>query len=165
LLDGSPPEPGSLVTNHAWADTLERLLAEEDAAGGPREQGIDALRRAWSHGFVAEAVGEFARRPFRHSGGQVLPGVITAQDLADFEATWEDAVTLDWHGHTIAKTGPWGQGPALLQVLQMVDAAGELDLDTVEGVHTLVEAWKLVMADREAWFGDSADVPLDDLLD
>jgi gamma-glutamyltranspeptidase/glutathione hydrolase len=95
----------------------------------------------------------------------VLPGVLTADDVAGFEATWEDAVTLDWHGHTVAKTGPWGQGPALLQVLQTVDAAGELDLDTVEGVHTLVEAWKLAMADREAWFGDSAEVPLDDLLD
>lgn len=165
LRNGVPPTPGSLVTNPAWADTLERLLAEEDSADGTREQGIDALRRAWSHGFVAEALGAFARRPFRHSGGHVLPGVLTAQDLADFEATWEDAVTLQWHGHTVAKTGPWGQGPALLQVLQMVDAAGELDLDTVEGVHTLVEAWKLAMADREAWFGDSADVPLDDLLD
>src|SRR5690606_13150305 len=99
------------------------------------------------------------------SGGQVLPGVLTAQDMAGFEATWEDAVTLDWRGHTIAKTGPWGQGPALLQVLQMVDAAGHDDLDTVEGAHTLAEAWKLAMADREAWYGDSADVPLDDLLD
>ncbi|WP_084617283.1 gamma-glutamyltransferase family protein [Ornithinimicrobium pekingense] len=165
LVDGAPPEPGTLVTNHAWADTLERLLAEEASAGGTREQGIDAVRRAWSQGFVAEAVGVFARRPFRHSGGQVLPGVLTAQDLADFEATWEDAVTLDWRGHTIAKTGPWGQGPALLQVLQMVDAAGADDPGTVEGAHTLVEAWKLAMADREAWLGDSAEVPLEDLLD
>ncbi len=164
LVDGAPPRPGSLVTNTAWADTLERLLAEEDG-GGTREQGIDAVRRAWSHGFVAEAVDAFVRRPFRHSGGQVLPGVLTAQDMAGFEATWEDAVTLDWRGHTIAKTGPWGQGPALLQVLQMVDAAGHDDLDTVEGAHTLAEAWKLAMADREAWYGDSADVPLDDLLD
>lgn len=164
LVDGAPPRPGSLVTNTAWADTLERLLAEEEGRG-TREQGIDAVRRAWSHGFVAEAVDAFVRRPFRHSGGQVLPGVLTAQDMAGFEATWEDAVTLDWRGHTIAKTGPWGQGPALLQVLQMVDAAGHDDLDTVEGAHTLAEAWKLAMADREAWYGDSADVPLDDLLD
>ncbi len=165
LVDGAAPRPGSLVTNPAWADTLERLLAEEAAAGGTREQGIEAVRRAWSQGFVAEALGAFARRPFRHSGGEVLPGVLTAQDLADFEATWEDAVTLDWRGRTIAKTGPWGQGPAMLQVLQMVDATGADDLGTVEGVHTLVEAWKLAMADREAWLGDSAEVPLDDLLD
>ncbi|WP_141819755.1 gamma-glutamyltransferase family protein [Ornithinimicrobium humiphilum] len=165
LVDGAPPEPGSLVTNPAWADTLERLLVEEASAGGTREQGIDALRRAWSQGFVAEAVDAFARRPFRHSGGQVLPGVLTGADLAAFEATWEDAVTLDWRGVTVAKTGAWGQGPALLQVLQTVDAAGADDLGTVEGLHTLVEAWKLAMADREAWYGDSAEVALADLLD
>ncbi|MFK5635173.1 MULTISPECIES: gamma-glutamyltransferase family protein [unclassified Ornithinimicrobium] len=165
LVDGRAPRPGSLLANPAWADTLERLLAEEDAADGGRERGVDAVRRAWSHGFVAEAVDAFARRAFRHSGGQVLPGVLSGQDLADFEATWEDAVTLDVAGHTIAKTGPWGQGPTLLQVLQMVDGLGQTDLDSVEGVHTLVEAWKLAMADREAWFGDSAEVPLGDLLD
>ena len=162
---GRVPEPGTLVTNTAWADTLERLLAEEGARGGSREQGIDAVRRAWSHGFVAEAVGAGAARPARHPGGAVLPGVLTAQDLADFEATWEEAVTLDWRGHTVAKTGPWGQGPALLQVLQTVAAVGHDDLGTVDGLHTLVESWKLAMADREAWYGDSTDVPLDDLLD
>ncbi|GAA5166724.1 gamma-glutamyltransferase family protein [Ornithinimicrobium tianjinense] len=167
LVDGRPPAPGSLVTNTAWADTLDRLLGEEDAASGTREQGIDALRRAWSHGFVAQALEDFQRRDFRHSGGQVLPGVLTAQDLAEFEATWEDAVTLDWRGHTIAKTGPWGQGPALLQVHQTLDvlAPDGPDLDTADGVHTLVETWKLAMADREAWYGDSAEVPLDELLD
>ena len=167
LVGGRPPEPGSLVTNTAWADTLDRLLGEESAAAGTREQGIDALRRAWSHGFVAQALEDFQRLPFRHSGGQVLPGVLTAQDLADFEAGWEPAVTLDWRGHTIAKTGPWGQGPALLQVLQTLDVLDPdgPDLDGAEGVHVLVEAWKLAMADREAWYGDSAEVSLGDLLD
>ncbi|WP_130012754.1 gamma-glutamyltransferase family protein [Serinicoccus sediminis] len=178
LVDGAPPEPGSLVTNPAWADTLERLLGEEQAAvqgGATREGGIDAVLRAWRQGFVAEAIGAFARRAHRHSGGAVLPGVITADDVASFEATWEDAVTAQWRGHTIAKTGPWGQGPALLQVLAMVDEASggpdsDVDLDTVEGVHTLVEAWKLAMADREAWLGDSAEegselhVPVAELL-
>lgn len=174
LVGGAAPVPGSLVRNPAWADTLERLLAEEDAAGlagRSREQGIDAVRRAWSQGFVAEAVGEFARRAFRHSGGQVLPGVITADDLAAFEATWEEAVTAEFAGHTIAKTGPWGQGPALLQVLAMVDRVGATDPSTVAGAHALVEAWKLAMADREAWLGDSWEDPAEggrvvaDLLD
>ena len=158
LVDGAAPEPGSLVRNLPWADTLERLLAHEDAAtraGRSREQAVDVVRRAWSQGFVAEAVGEFARRAFRHSGGQVLPGVLTAQDLASFEATWEEAVTAEIAGHTIAKTGPWGQGPALLEVLGVVERVGATDPSTVEGAHTLVEAWKLAMADREAWLGDS----------
>ena len=174
LVDGAAPEPGTLVHNEAWADTLDRLLAEEDSAvraGRSREQGIDAVRRAWSHGFVAEAVGKFSRRAFRHSGGQTLPGVLSAQDLADFEATWEDAVTAEFAGHTVAKTGPWGQGPGLLQVLAMVEGLGEVDPSTVEGAHAVVEAWKLAMADREAWLGDSWPDPADadrlvtDLLD
>ncbi|WP_131103568.1 gamma-glutamyltransferase family protein [Ornithinimicrobium sufpigmenti] len=183
LVDGSAPQPGTLVRNTAWADTLERLLAAEDDAvrdGGNREQGIDAIRRAWSHGFVAEALEAFSRRAFRHGDGPVLPGVLTAEDVAGFEPTWERAATLDFAGYTIAKTDVWGQGPALLQVLGMVEElAGDLtvvgedeqagvgapvppvaDPSTVEGVHTLVEAWKLAMADREAWQGDSLADPV-----
>ena len=178
LVDGEAPQPGTLVRNTAWADTLERLLAEEDDAvhgGASREQGIDAIRRAWSHGFVAEAVDAFSRRAFRHGDGPRLPGVMTGQDLADYAPVWEPAATLDVAGCTVAKTDVWGQGPALLQVLGMVDeASGGLpdappsgrgvpapaDPSTVEGVHTLVEAWKLAMADREAWLGDSLEDPV-----
>jgi gamma-glutamyltranspeptidase / glutathione hydrolase len=162
LHGGRAPAPGELHRNTAWADTLAALVRAGDDAGGSREARIEAVRAAWSQGFVAEAVDRFARRPHRHSGGQVLPGVVTGADLAAYRASWEEPVTLDWQGHTIAKTGPWGQGPTLLQVLQM---AGDADPGSAEGVHRIVEAWKLAMADREAWFGDSADVPLDALLD
>jgi gamma-glutamyltranspeptidase/glutathione hydrolase len=40
-----------------------------------------------------------------------------------------------------------------------------LDPGGVAGVHALAETWKLAMADREAWFGDSATVPLEQLLE
>ncbi|WP_114907310.1 gamma-glutamyltransferase family protein [Ornithinimicrobium murale] len=167
LTGGRPPRPGELFRNTTWADTLDRLVAAGEGAGH-REAQVDAVRAAWSQGFVAEAVDRFARRAFRHSNGQVLPGVLTGQDLADYSATWEPALTREWQGHTVAKTGPWGQGPALLQVLGLLDALGEApDPDTAEGVHVIAEAWKLAMADREAWFGDSGDepVPVEDLLD
>lgn len=169
LTGGRPPAAGTLVANPAWAATLDRLLVEAETAGTDRQAQVEAARRAWSQGFVAEAVDAFARRPFRHSGGQVLPGVITGADLAAYQASWEPAVTADWHGHTVAKTGPWGQGPALLQVLGILDHLAVTDADalrpdTERGVHAVAEVWKLAMADREAWFGDSAPVPMPELL-
>ena len=166
LRDGRPPAAGELFRYPQWAQTLDRLLAAAPPSG-TREQQVEAVRRAWAQGFVAEAVDDFVRGAHRHSGGEVLPGVLTGEDLATYEATWEPALTREWQGHTVAKTGPWGQGPALLQVLGILDALGDPpDPGTGEGAHAVVEAWKLAMADREAWLGDSGDepVPMADLL-
>ena len=72
---------------------------------------------------------------------------------------------MEFRGHTIAKTGPWGQGPALLQTLAILDGFDDryLDPSTELGAHTILEAQKLALADREAYYGDT-DVPLDYLL-
>lgn len=166
LHDGRVPEAGSVFANPAYADTLQRLVDEGEAAGGGREQQIDAARRAWGEGFVAEAVDAFSRKAFRDSSGEAHAGLVTGADLAAFSATWEDATTVDWHGHTIAKTGPWGQGPAMLQTLRLVEALDDpaaLDPSTAHGIHVIAEAMKLSFADREAWYGDVA-VPIDTLL-
>lgn len=181
LRGGGPPAAGSLHRNVVWADTLAALIAEGDVPGVSREEQVEATRRAWSQGFVAEAIDAFARVPHRHSSGEVLPGVITGADCAAYQAHWEDPVMLTWHGHEIAKTGPWGQGPAMLQVLQMLEVSapngGITSVDTADGIHAVIERWKLAMADREAWYGDSLGpatataiaagerVPMADLLD
>jgi gamma-glutamyltranspeptidase/glutathione hydrolase len=167
LSGGSAPRVGDTLRNPVWAATLERLVAEGESAGPTREGQVEAVRAAWSRGFVAEAIGTFARVPHRHSSGHVLPGVITAQDCAAYEAHWEEPVTLEFHGHRIAKTGAWGQGPALLQVLQMLGQDTPATLDTADGVHAVVERFKLALADREAWYGDSGQhpPPVEDLLD
>ena len=183
---GRVPAAGELVTNEAWARTLERLVAAAapgaaggsadpaagtatgtpaGSAGGSREARIDAARTEWSEGFVARAIVDFIRTPHRHSSGTDHAGVMTGQDLAGFAASVEPAVTATFRGFTIAKTGAWGQGPALLQMLAILDGFDDLHLDpsTALGAHTILEAEKLALADREAWYGD-ADVPLDYLL-
>jgi gamma-glutamyltranspeptidase/glutathione hydrolase len=168
--DGAPPTAGRLFRNPILASTYRRLL---DAARGPsREARIDAALAAWYTGFVAEAIDEFARSPVMDDSGRPHRGFLTGHDLASWQATYEPPVTLDWRGWTLAKAGPWSQGPALLQALAMLDGhpaagagagygSGTADADLV---HAGVEAVKLAMADREAWYGDTADAPVDDLL-
>jgi gamma-glutamyltranspeptidase/glutathione hydrolase len=170
---GRIPEEGELVRNPAHARTLQRLVqagagigeAVGAAAAHTRESRIDAARREWSEGFVARAVARAVQTPHRHSSGTDHRGVLTMADMAGFRASYEEASTLEFRGHRIAKTGPWGQGPALLQTLAILEGFDDehLDPSTELGAHTILEALKLALADREAYYGD-ADVPLDYLL-
>ncbi len=161
LDGGAPPKAGALLRNPALAATWRRLLAE--AAGGSREAEIDAARRVWSQGFVAEALVSAAARPTMDTSGERHAGFLTADDIAGFEASYEAPATFTWNGWTVAKPGLWSQGPVFLQQLALLP--DDLDLGTPDSVHTLVEGTKLAMADREAWYGDRADVTLDALLD
>jgi gamma-glutamyltranspeptidase/glutathione hydrolase len=95
--------------------------------------------------------------------------VLTASDMAAYAAPVEAPLALEYHGHTVYKTGPWGQGPVLLQQLALLagfdlEAMGPLSADFV---HTVVECAKLALADREAWYGDpdASEIPIGDLLD
>ena len=93
-------------------------------------------------------------------------GLLTGADLAQWEATFEEPVTLDYHGHTICKTGPWGQGPVMLQQLALLAGFDLAAMGPGEYAHTVLECAKLAFADREAWYGDPdfVDVPLEALL-
>ncbi|MDQ1582361.1 MAG: gamma-glutamyltranspeptidase / glutathione hydrolase [Microbacteriaceae bacterium] len=167
MPNGRIPAENEIVANPAHAHTLERLVAAANVEAGndSRESRIDAARRQWREGFVASAIVDFMRTPHRHSSGTDHAGVISERDLAGFEARYEPAATVRFRGHTIAKTGPWGQGPALLQTLAILDGFDDeyLDPSTALGAHTILEAQKLALADREAYYGDT-DVPLDYLL-
>ena len=166
MPDGKIPAAGDIIKNPAYASVLDRLLAAgpTDAAVS-REARIDAARREWREGFVAKAAVKFLAEPHRHSSGTDHAGVMTEADFANYSAGYEPATTLRFRGHTIAKTGPWGQGPALLQTLAILDGFDDdrLDPSTAIGAHTILEAQKLAIADREAYYGD-ATVPMDYLL-
>jgi gamma-glutamyltranspeptidase/glutathione hydrolase len=174
LSDGRPPKPGALLRNPALAATWRRLLAESGGGNGAngtsREARIDAARRVWREGFVAEHLAAFAARPTMDTSGERHAGTLTAADLAGFEAYYTEPATYTWNGWTIAKPGLWSQGPSFLQQLALLpdgtDAAGELDYGSPDYVHRLLEGTKLAMADREAWYGDApaAEVTVDDLL-
>jgi gamma-glutamyltranspeptidase/glutathione hydrolase len=110
LPGGKLPVAGRLFRNPALASTYERLLKAGEAAGGDREAQIEAMRRAWSQGFVAEALETFSRaEPLMDSSGARHRGVLAAQDLAAWQATYEAPLTYDFHGYTLCKGGPWSR--------------------------------------------------------
>src|SRR5262245_35167107 len=55
------PTPGTLFRNTAVGNTYVRILKEAEAGGGGREAEIERARKAWSQGFVAEAIDKFCR--------------------------------------------------------------------------------------------------------
>jgi len=141
------------------AATWTRLLECAAAAGADRVAQIDAARDAWYRGFVAEEIEAFCRTPVRDESGRDHAGLLTASDMAGWSASYEDALVVDaGDGWSVAKPGAWSQGPVLAQMLQLLRG---VDVATV---HAAAEAAKLAFADREAWYGDSAPVPLDALV-
>ncbi|MEV5725156.1 gamma-glutamyltransferase [Streptomyces pharetrae] len=162
LPGGKAPRTGELLRNPALAATWKRLLAEV-ARAGDREAQIEAAREVWRTGFIAEALIRQASRPTLDTSGERHTGTLTGDDLAAWSASYEAPATYDWNGWTVCKAGPWSQGPVLLQQLALLPpelpAYGSADY-----VHLLVEGCKLAMADREAWYGDAAEVPLEALL-
>jgi gamma-glutamyltranspeptidase/glutathione hydrolase len=168
-LGGGAPAPGSRFANPALAGVYSRILAAGEAAGSDRDAQIEAARKAFYEGFVAEAIcGYLARAEVMDVTGRPHRGLLAGDDLAGWRPSAEPPVTFGYGGLTVCKTGPWGQGPVFLQQLALLagfDLAavgpGSADL-----IHTIVECAKLAFADREAWYGDprSTAVPVAELL-
>jgi gamma-glutamyltranspeptidase/glutathione hydrolase len=169
-LAGGVPAPGARLRNPLLAATWRRLLAEAEAAADDRDGQVEAALAAFYEGFVAEAIDAFvATAEVMDTSGRRHKGLLGGDDLHGWRAGVESPVTLDHHGWTVCKTGPWGQGPVFLQQLALLDGfdLAAMGLGSEAYVHTVVECAKLAFADREAWYGDPAavDVPLDGLLD
>ena len=168
LPSGVTPQPWGNVTNPALADTWTRILAEAETKQG-REAQIDAARDAFYRGFVAETIATYVDgAEVMDASGSRHKAVLTADDLAGYAAHIEAPVSYDYHGWTVAKCGPWTQGPVFLQALAILK---DFELDAMDPmgadfIHHVVEAKKLAYADREIYYGDPAftTVPFDVLL-
>ncbi|WP_420549203.1 gamma-glutamyltransferase family protein [Curvivirga sp.] len=169
LKDGKGPKAGDFYTNPQLAKTWRRVIEDAEGVSSDRIEQIDAARDIWAEGFIAEAMVEFSQgEPHYDQTGKKNNGLLVAEDLKNWRASYDEPVSIDYHGHTILKCGPWSQGPVQLQALSLLKDAGLADMDPVGSkfVHTVIEAMKLAYADREAFYGDPdyVDVPMEVLF-
>ncbi|CAN7181019.1 gamma-glutamyltransferase [Pseudarthrobacter oxydans] len=159
LPGGAPPAVGTVFKNPDLADTY-KLLASK---------GMDAFYE----GKLAEDIVRTVRNAPSAPGPDALPGpagVMTTEDLDDYEALDQDPTHVNYRGYDVYGMAPSSSGGTTvgeaLNILEVFDLPG-LKSDQPAVLHHYLEATALAFADRGKYVGDPAfvKVPTKKLLD
>ncbi len=142
---GQPPGEGEIFRNPDLARTYERI-----AKGG---------RDAFYRGEIAGVIDAYMRR---------IGGYLRKEDLAAHQSTWVEPLSTSYRGYDVYELPPNGQGIAVLQILNIIEAydIAAMGHNSADALHLMVEAKKLVYADRARFYADPDfyEVPVEGLL-
>ena len=157
--NGEPLSSGSLIVQKSLGTTLKRMVEAESASAGHRSNGIKAAREEFYCGSIARMLIDNVER---------LGGIMAMEDLAAYEAKYEEPVKTTFMGHEIHGHSTWTQGIVVHQTLNILEGFDlkAMGHNSPPYIHTVLEAIKLAFADREAHYGDPdfVTVPTDGLL-
>jgi len=133
LRDGRAPKVGEVFRIPQLARALE-LVAVDGS-------------RAFYTGPIAKAILATSKR---------LGGVMTAEDLAEFQAEWVDCISTTYRGWNVYELPPNGQGMAVLEMLNVMEEfpLGEFDALSADAFHYKIESQKLAYQDLNRYLGD-----------
>jgi gamma-glutamyltranspeptidase / glutathione hydrolase len=145
MPDGKMPVKGEIFRNPYLANTYEKLAT----------QGRDAFYR----GDIASTIEAY----IKENGG-----FLSYEDMASHTSTWVEPVSTNYRGYDVWQLPPNGQGIAVLQMLNILEAydIASMGLYSAEYIHLLVEAKKLAFEDRAKYYADMEfnDIPVDGLI-
>ena len=144
--DGSNYEPGETLVQADLAKTLKLIS----------QQGPEA--------FYQGEIGEKIVAEIQADGG-----VMTMQDLNEYEAVIREPVRGDYRGHEILSMPPPSSGGThIVQILNILEnfPIGYTGQNSADTIHLMAEAMKLAYADRSEYLGDSdfTQVPIKGLI-
>jgi gamma-glutamyltranspeptidase/glutathione hydrolase len=143
-IDGRGPRAGQVMRLPTLAHTL-RVVAE----GG---------RETFYRGEIARKIAEAVRA---HGG------VMTVEDLAAHESTWDTPISTTYRGVRVWECPPNGQGLAVLIALNLLEGFDLKGMEPLgaERLHLLVEAMRVAFADTQWYVADPTfnSLPLDAL--
>ena len=140
--NGLPYEAGDVITNPDLAKTLQKIA----------DEGADAFYTGEVAQAVVDSLAEY-------------DGVMTLEDLANYEAQAITPVTGEYRGYQIISSPtPTSGGTHLIEILNILENfdVGALEVNSPEYCHLFAETFKLAFADRAQYMADTAftDVPL-----
>jgi gamma-glutamyltranspeptidase/glutathione hydrolase len=144
------PEAGEIFVQEDLLHTLQKMVdAEQDALkkGKTRKEAIAA---AYDRFYKGDIAAEFVR------GVQEQGGLITKEDLANWQPLEEAPTHINYKGIEVYKLQAWTQGPALLQALNILENFDlkSMGYNSSRYIHTVYQAMNLSFADRDFYYGD-----------
>lgn len=140
-------QAGHQLVQPNLASTLERI----------KQQGRD--------GFYTGATADYIVAEMERGNG-----IITKEDLANYQATWRAPLTGHYKNYRVISMPPSSSGGvALLQLMEMMEPypLDEYGFHSPSAIHLMAEAERRVYADRAQYLGDMDyyPVPVDSLTD
>jgi gamma-glutamyltranspeptidase/glutathione hydrolase len=163
MPNGEIPKVGDIFVQADLARTLRGIVQAERLASkstrNNRHAGLMAARDYFYRGPIARRIGAYM---------QANGGLLAADDFAKFAAKVGQPVETSYRGYEVYKAGFWTQGPALIETLNMLEGFDlkKMGHNSPTYIHTLAEALKLALADRDRYYGDPnfVKIPMTELL-
>ena len=144
------PNEGEIFVQMDLYNTLKKLVETEREAllnGKNRKEAIYEAYRRFYEGDIAD---EIARST------QEQGGLITKEDLKNYEVYIEEPLKTTYKDIDIYKLTTWVQSPVLLQSLNMVENLDvkSMGFNSANYIHNLYQVMNLSFADRDFYYGD-----------
>ena len=149
------PHAGELFVQDDLRQTLEKLVEAESKALAKGLSRKDAIYAAYDRFYKGDIADELVR------GTQEQGGLITKEDLANWQVYIEKPDKVNYKGIDVYKLTSWVQGPVLLQSLNMME---QLDMECMQYnsakyMHGLYQVMNMGFADRDFYYGDPYFAP------
>ncbi len=156
----------SIIKANGSSTKFATVFKENDTIKYPAL--AETLRRIAKNGKAEFYKGETARKLVRYFNK--IGAIITAEDLAQYEAKWRNSLEFNYKDLKIISMAPPSSGGiCLAQIMKMIapfDIASK-GHNSPEAIQLIVEAERRAYADRSAFLGDPdfVKIPLKELMD
>jgi gamma-glutamyltranspeptidase/glutathione hydrolase len=144
------PHEGEIFVQEDLKQTLLKLVEAEQQALRNGQSRKEAIYAAYDRFYKGDIADELVR------GTQEQGGLITKEDLANWEVYIETPDKVNYKGVDVYKLTSWVQGPVMLQALNMME---QLDMECMQYnsakyTHGLYQVMNMAFADRDFYYGD-----------
>ena len=144
------PNAGEIFRQPDLFATLEKLVNTESESLRKGKSRKEAIYAAYDRFYKGDIAKEFVR------GTQEQGGLITMDDLANWQVYLEEPVSTNYKGIDVYKLTTWVQGPVMLQALNMIEMFDlkAMGYNSARYIHTVYQAMNHAFADRDFYYGD-----------
>ena len=144
------PNAGEVFKQPDLLATLQKLVDAEKKALKKGKSRKNAIYAAYDRFYKGDIAKEFVR------GTQEQGGLITMDDLANWQVYLEEPVSTNYKGIDVYKLTTWVQGPVMLQALNMIEMFDlkAMGYNSARYMHTVYQAMNHAFADRDFYYGD-----------